>query len=96
MNPIMCFSPDTLHLACGYFDHPSMVAFLAPLSHSSRGQDALFVAEDRAFERSKRYMPLFQKMDPESAKIEVFRKDKPAHALSVFRDYGFKGKVEEK
>jgi hypothetical protein len=60
------------------------------------GWDALFVVEDRAVERSKRYMPLFQEMDPEPVKIEVFRKGKLAHALSVFRYYGFKGKYEEK
>lgn len=41
-------------------------------------------------------MPLFQEMDPEPVKIEVFRKGQIAHALSVFRDYGFKGKYEEK
>ena len=61
-----------------------------------RGWDALFVIEDRAVERSKRYMPLFQEMDPEPVKIEVFRKGQIAHALSVFRYYGFKGKYEEK
>ncbi|MCJ7774939.1 MAG: glycosyltransferase family 39 protein, partial [Desulfobulbaceae bacterium] len=61
-----------------------------------RGWDALFVVEDRAVERSKRYMPLFQEMDPEPVKIEVFRKGQIAHALSVFRYYGFKGKYEEK
>jgi hypothetical protein len=61
-----------------------------------RGWDALFVVEDRAVERSKRYMPLFQEMDPEPVKIEVFRRGKLAHTLSVFRYYGFKGKYEEK
>ncbi len=61
-----------------------------------RGWDALFVVEDRAVERSKRYMPLFQEMDPEPVKIEVFRKGQIAHTLNVFRYYGFKGKYEGK
>jgi len=61
-----------------------------------RGWDALFVVEDRAVERSERYMPLFQEMDPEPVNIELFRKGQIAHALSVFRYYGFKGKYEEK
>ncbi|OPX36742.1 MAG: hypothetical protein B1H12_06480, partial [Desulfobacteraceae bacterium 4484_190.2] len=59
-----------------------------------RGWDALFVVEDRAVKRSKRYMPLFREMDPEPVKIEVFRKGQIAHTLSVFRYYGFKGKYE--
>ena len=61
-----------------------------------RGWDALFVVEDRAVERSRRYRPLFQEMDPEPVKIEVFRKDQIAHLMRVFRYYDFKGKYEEK
>jgi hypothetical protein len=61
-----------------------------------RGWDALFVVEDRAVERSKRYRPLFREMDPEPVKIEVFRKDQIAHVMSVFRYYDFKGKYEQK
>lgn len=65
-------------------------------AEAHRGWDALFVVEDRAVERSKHYMPLFREIDPAPVKIEVFRKGQIAHALSVFRYYGFKGKYEEK
>ena len=56
----------------------------------------MVVVEDRTVERSKHYMPLFQEMDPEPVKIEVFRNGKIAHVMSVFRYYGFKGTYEEK
>ena len=46
-------------------------------------------------ERARRYMPLFERMDPQPEEIEVFRNGRPAHVLEVYKYYGFKGKYEE-
>ena len=61
-----------------------------------RGWDALFVIDERPLKRAKRYMHLFTKMDPESVKIDVFRKGQVARSMTVFRYYGFKGKYAVK
>ena len=60
------------------------------------GWDALFVVDrKRHQERARRYMPLFERMDPQPEEIEVFRNGRPAHVLEVYKFYGFKGKYEE-
>jgi hypothetical protein len=46
-----------------------------------RGWDALFVAEDRAFERSRRYRPLFLERDPEPIKSVFFSKSPQLRAV---------------
>jgi hypothetical protein len=58
------------------------------------GWDSLFVVDDRARERSHRYLPLFRDMDPEPIPIRVFRKGRLAHELTVYRYFGFKGRFE--
>jgi hypothetical protein len=60
------------------------------------GWDALFiVARKRHRERARRYLPLFESMDPQPETIEVFRNNRPAHILKVYKYYGFKGKYED-
>jgi hypothetical protein len=60
------------------------------------GWDALFIVElKRHRERARRYLPLFERMDPQPEEIEVFRNGRPAHILKVYKYYGFKGKYEE-
>jgi len=60
------------------------------------GWDALFIVErKRHRERAQRYLPLFERMDPQPETIEVFRNSRPAHILKVYRYYGFKGKYED-
>ena len=60
------------------------------------GWDALFVDDHRYFKGAERYLPLFQKVDPEPLEIKVFRKDRLAQEMRVYRYYGFKGRFEEK
>jgi 4-amino-4-deoxy-L-arabinose transferase-like glycosyltransferase len=60
------------------------------------GWDALFVVDDRARERSQRYLPLFREIDSEPVPIRVFRKGRLAHALTVYRYFGFEGRFEER
>lgn len=59
------------------------------------GWDALFVNDNRYFQRYGRYLPLFSEIDPEPVHIRVFRSGQLAHALNVYRCYGFKGRFEE-
>ena len=60
------------------------------------GWDALFIVDrKRHQERAGRYMPLFDRMDPQPKEIEVFRNGRLARALEVYKYYGFKGKYEE-
>ena len=60
------------------------------------GWDALFIVDrKRHQERAVRYMPLFDRMDPQPQEIEVFRNGRLARALEVYKYYGFKGKYEE-
>ena len=60
------------------------------------GWDALFVVDLKHHQgRARRYMPLFERMDPQPVEIKVFRNGRPAHVLQVYKYYGFKGKYEE-
>ena len=60
------------------------------------GWDALFIVDrKRHRERARRYLPLFDRMDPQPEEIEVLRNGRPAHELRVYKFYGFKGRYEE-
>jgi len=60
------------------------------------GWDALFIVEPKRHrERARRYLPLFERMDPQPEKIEVMRGGRPAHILEVYKYYGFKGTYED-
>jgi len=58
------------------------------------GWDALFVVDEGYFNKSRRYLPLFNQMDPEPIRIRVFRKGQLAQVWNVYRHYGFKGRFE--
>jgi hypothetical protein len=68
--------------------------WFSPKDHA--GWDALFVVDNRARERSDRYLPLFRVIDSEPIPIQVFRKGRLAHTLTVYRYFGFKGRFEER
>ncbi len=59
------------------------------------GWDALFVVEQKRHrKRALRYLPLFDRMDPDPLNIRIFRDNQPAHHLMVYKYYGFKGAYE--
>ena len=67
--------------------------WFSPEAHA--GWDALFLVDDRAGERSQRYLPLFQDIDREPIPIRVFRKGRLANTLTVYRYFGFEGKFKD-
>ena len=68
--------------------------WFAPENHI--GWDALFLIDrKRHRKRAKRYRPLFERLDPKPAGIEVHRNGRLAQKFKVYKFYGFKGKYEE-
>ena len=60
-----------------------------------QGWDALFVDDDRFTKDPQRYLPLFNRLDPEPAQFKVYRNDHYlARAIKIYRYYGFRGKYE--
>ena len=55
------------------------------------GWDALFVDHDRYWQGFDRYLPLFERGDPEPVDFEVQRGGHPAHQFRVYRYFNFKG-----
>jgi hypothetical protein len=59
------------------------------------GWDALFIVDQkRHHNRALRYLPLFDRMDPQPIPIRIFRDGRPAHHLAVYKYYGFKGEYK--
>ena len=68
--------------------------WFAPADHT--GWDALFIVDQRRHrKRARRYGPLFDKMDPQPASIQIFRDGRLAQDLVVYTYYGFKGRFEQ-
>ncbi|MFC1497229.1 ArnT family glycosyltransferase [Verrucomicrobiota bacterium] len=61
-----------------------------------KGWDALFADVERWKKGCDRYLPLFERVDPEPIIIEVLRDGQAAHKFYVYKYYGFKGKYEER
>jgi hypothetical protein len=60
------------------------------------GWDALLVVDHRRhLKRARRYLPLFEKMDPQPEAILIRRKGRLAQNLMVYKYYGFKGRFED-
>ena len=59
------------------------------------GWDALLVVDRRRhIKRAQRYRPLFDKMDPQPASIQILRNGRLAQDLMVYTYYGFRGRFE--
>jgi hypothetical protein len=59
------------------------------------GWDALFVDEGRYGDRPLRYRPLFEKVNPQGIKFEVYRQGYLAHRMTIYKYFGFKGQFEK-
>jgi len=60
-------------------------------AEAHRGWDALFVDHDRYWQGFDRYLPLFERGEPEPVDFEVQRGGHPAHQFRVYRYFNFKG-----
>jgi hypothetical protein len=86
-------APDTVATSL-YHRYSQYRLWFAAEKHT--GWDALFIVDrKRHRERARRYLPLFDRMDPQPEEIEVLRNGRPAHELRVYKFYGFKGRYEE-
>ena len=61
-----------------------------------KGWDAVFIVDQkRHIERADRYLPLFDKMDPEPVDIKIFRNKRLAQNYKIYKYFGFKGNYEK-
>jgi len=68
--------------------------WFAPDQHL--GWDALFIVDQKRHQkRAERYRPLFNRMDPQPTEIKIFRNDRLAQTIKVYKYFGFKGKNED-
>ena len=85
--------PDTVVTSLHYKFDQYRLWFAAP-EHT--GWDALFVVNHRRhLKRARRYLPLFEKMDPQPEAIQIRRHGRLAQNLMIYKYYGFKGRFEE-
>ncbi len=60
------------------------------------GWDALFVDDDRFSEDPQRYLPLFERFDPEPEQLKVYRNvHYLVREIKMYRFYGFRGSYEK-
>ena len=85
--------PETISTSLHHKFNQYRLWFSAP---DYAGWDALFVVDQKRHrQRAQRYLPLFDKMDPDPSNIQIFRDNQPAHNLMVYKYYGFKGVYEK-